>query len=214
MNDISEYERLSDPARWESDVEKRIDELRAKRLGRPTMLLGSSSFVMWENIESELGLVDAVNLSFGGSTVFDLLFYLDRLVLGFSPSHLIICSGDNDLARGRCPLMVAADYMLLAKYLWAVHSDTRIAFISVKPSIARFGLKREQDDLNARLADYCRTDQRLAFLDVVQSMVQGASSPAEELFLEDGLHLSEIGYRIWKEALVPQLAVFELRRRV
>lgn len=209
--DIQEYERLSDPARWEQDVEARIKQTRTKQLKRPTFLLGSSTFVMWNDIETSLGLSNAANLSFGGSTVFDILYYLDELVLKFSPGALIVCSGDNDLARGRRPLMVSADCRLLAKYVWHCYPDTKIGFVSVKASVARWEFKKEQDELNRLVEAFCQTDSRLAYLDVVPGMTLDGRIPPEDLFLEDGLHLSEKGYRAWKEALLPQLDVFMKR---
>lgn len=205
---LEEYERLSDPKRWENDIEKRIEELRAKNLSRPTLLLGSSTFVMWQDIESELGLENAKNMSFGGSTVFDILYYMNHLVLDFSPSHLIVCSSDNDLARGRRPLMVAADCEVLAKYVWSKFPDTKIGYVSVKASVARWDFKKEQDELNSRVVEFCKSDKRLAYLDIVPAMIPDGKKPVDDLFLEDGLHLSEKGYRIWREALLPQIVRF------
>jgi lysophospholipase L1-like esterase len=36
-------------------------------------------------------------------------------------------------------------------------------------------------------------------------MIDTHGTPREELFVEDGLHLSEKGYRVWSDALKPYL---------
>ncbi|MCH6258657.1 GDSL-type esterase/lipase family protein [Puniceicoccaceae bacterium K14] len=206
--DIEEYERLSDPMRWESDVLGRAAASKEANAESPTLLLGSSTFVMWKGIEEALELSNARNHSFGGSTIFDILYYLDRLVLDFAPKSLIVCSGDNDLGRGRRPLLVAHDSIMLAKLVWYLFPDTKIGFVSIKASAARWELKAEQDEVNRRVKEFCDGDDRLRYLDIVPVMTPDGKKPVDDLFLEDGLHLSEKGYELWRSALVPQLQGF------
>ena len=206
--DIEEYERLSDPLRWEKDVNGRIAATKEKGLENPNLLLGSSTFVMWKGIEQALGIPNAVNHSFGGSTVYDILYYLDKLVLDFAPKSLVVCSGDNDIARGRRPLLVAHDCIMLAKLVWYSYPETKLAFVSIKASAARWDFKKEQEETNRIAREFCEGDDRLRYLDIVPAMTPDGQKPEDELFLEDGLHLSEKGYENWRQALVPQLVGF------
>jgi len=206
--DIEEYERLSNPLRWEADVENRAAATKERGLKNPNLLLGSSTFVMWKDIERSLEIPDAANHSFGGSTVFDILYFLDRLVLDFAPNSLVVCSGDNDIARGRRPLMVAHDCIMLAKLVWYSFPETKLAFVSIKASASRWGFKGEQDEANRIVRAFCEGDSRLRYLDIVPAMTPEGQKPLDDLFLEDGLHLSDKGYERWRSALVPQLEGF------
>jgi len=197
----SDYDSLCDPARWANDVRSRVAETRGRTLERPVLFLGSSSFVMWDRIEENLGIPKSVNHSFGGSTVFDILYYLDELVLDFAPSGIVICSGDNDLFRGRRPVMVACDYHAVCKLVWNKFPDAKISFISIKPSQARWEFLELQQETNERLQRLCSQDQRLKYFDIVHTMCPEGQKPNMDLFLEDGLHLSEKGYGLWREGL-------------
>jgi lysophospholipase L1-like esterase len=59
---------------------------------------------------------------------------------------------------------------------------------------------------NALIAEFVATDDRQTVVDIVTPMLNGqAGPPAADLFLADGLHLSDKGYRIWNERVAEAL---------
>ena len=48
-------------------------------------------------------------------------------------------------------------------------------------------------------------DDRLAFLDFDNLMLGWDEKPRRELYVEDGLHLSPLGYQVWTAVLRPYL---------
>jgi lysophospholipase L1-like esterase len=58
---------------------------------------------------------------------------------------------------------------------------------------------------NALIAAACRDDERLRFIDIARPMLGEDGLPRPELFVEDGLHLSEAGYRLWTSLVKPAL---------
>ena len=83
--------------------------------------------------------------------------------------------------------------------------ETPIAYVAVKPSIARWKLADEIQAANALIAADCAEDDTLMFLDVWPPMLGADGKPKQELFLADGLHMSDAGYQIWVDMLRPQL---------
>ena len=81
------------------------------------------------------------------------------------------------------------------------HPD--IAVISAKPSPRRWNLKDKYEDLNARFRKLASEDQDLTYIDVYSYMLNGLGRPKPELFLEDSLHMTEKGYKIWEEQIRP-----------
>jgi hypothetical protein len=79
--------------------------------------------------------------------------------------------------------------------------ETRIAYISIKPSLDRWALVGEMRRANAMIRGFCSGDPLLDFIDVDAPMIGPDGRPRPELFVEDGLHLSRSGYNLWKGLL-------------
>jgi len=100
---------------------------------------------------------------------------------------------------------VSADFRALATVIHKDLPKTRIAFIAIKPSIKRWNLIEKQRQANALILAHCLKDVRLLFIDVVKPMLAEDGKPRPELFVEDGLHLSDKGYELWTSLVKPHL---------
>jgi lysophospholipase L1-like esterase len=83
--------------------------------------------------------------------------------------------------------------------------QTQIVFISIKPSIRRFPWIEQIKGANALVKQYCATHPNLTFVDIVPQMLGADGKPRKELLVEDGLHMTAAGYKIWNDALRPIL---------
>ena len=72
-------QRAGDPSRWEDTI-ARFDADAASRPKGAIVLTGSSSFARWRTMEEDLAPLTVVPRGFGGSTMADVLHYVDRLV--------------------------------------------------------------------------------------------------------------------------------------
>ena len=59
-------------------------------------------------------------------------------------------------------------------------------------------------EANALIADLAEKNKQLTYVDIASPMLDDEGKP-KALFVEDGLHLNEKGYRIWNETLRPYL---------
>ena len=76
-----------------------------------------------------------------------------------------------------------------------------MVFISIKPSPARWQLFERMKEANEKIRAFIATDPRLIYVDVVPPMLGADGKPRPELFVEDQLHLSPAGYRLWASLL-------------
>ena len=83
--------------------------------------------------------------------------------------------------------------------------DTRMIYIGIKPSLARWNLVEEMRAANAQVKAACDEDPKLRYLDVDAPMIGDDGKPKADLFMDDGLHLNEKGYALWTELLMPLL---------
>ena len=160
------------------------------------VFVGSSSIRLWDLAKSFPG-VPALNRGFGGSMIPDSVGHADRLVIKHKPTTVIFYAGDNDIANGRTPQQVAADYKAFVTKIHAALPATRVAFIAIKPSIQRWALIDKVRAANALVRDYAGTDNRLGFIDVDGPMLGWDEKPRQELFVADGLHMTAKGYELW-----------------
>lgn len=193
------------PGRWEEAI--RAFEKRDRHHPPPPggiVFLGSSSFRRWD-LDRYFPGRGLVNRGFGGSQMADALRYLDRIVLPLRPRTLFLYEGDNDLARGKQPETVESEFRDLVARVHAVLPETRIVFVGIKPSLRRWHLIGLVREANRRVQDLAASNSLLEFIDVDAPLLGPDGRPRADLFVEDGLHLSPEGYRIWTDLVTPYL---------
>ena len=168
------------------------------------VFVGSSSIRLWDLASAFPGR-PALNRGFGGTQIRDSVRHVDRLVIRHTPATVVFYAGDNDLADGRTPQQVEADFAAFVGRVHATLPATRIAFIGIKPSIARWALIARVREANRLIRDFCDRDDRLGFVDVDAAMLGWDGKPRPELFVKDGLHMSPRGYEIWNMLVRPFL---------
>jgi lysophospholipase L1-like esterase len=194
------------PQRWEADI--RAFEEADRKAPAPegaVLFVGSSSIRMWDTLQRDFPDVRLVQRGFGGSTLADVVFYADRIILPYRPRMVVVYAGDNDLAAGKTPETVFADYKALVRKIRRALPRTRIAFIAIKPSLARWKLIASIRKANALIEEHASRHRRLRYVDVFTPMLDRDGTPRKELFVEDGLHLNARGYALWKDVLAPTL---------
>jgi lysophospholipase L1-like esterase len=196
-----------DPERLESEVLAFEESDRsAPPPSGAVLCLGSSSMRMWhEHLASDLSPLTVVPRGFGGSTMYDALFYLPRIVLDLLPRALLLYEGDNDIDFGVSPEGVRETFDEFVREVRRSLPGVRIYVISIKPSPARWALWPEMREANRLLAFACGGDSLLTFVDVATPMLGENGLPRGSLFLPDSLHMNEDGYAVWRSAIRPVL---------
>ena len=168
------------------------------------LFLGSSSIVGWD-VEKYFPDLPVYNRGFGGSQIIDSVHFAERIVVPYRPKTIVFYAGDNDLAAGKSPDQVAADYRTFVSKVHAALPKTRIVYIAVKPSIRRWHLIDKIRAANALILAETAKDARLRFVDIDDPMLGDDGKPRKELFKSDGLHLNPSGYELWTSLVRPHL---------
>lgn len=198
-------EEKQDFSRWEKEIaafERRDREKAPPK--NPIVFVGSSSIRLWD-LPKSFPHLSAVNRGFGGSHLADVVHFAPRIVLKYEPKLIVLYAGDNDLAAGKTPQRVFADFQAFTKTVHEKLPKTRIVFISIKPSLRRWASIDKIRQANRLIEAECKKDKRLLYLDIAKPMLGEDGKPRRELFTEDGLHLNAKGYELWAEQLKPCL---------
>jgi lysophospholipase L1-like esterase len=166
--------------------------------------VGSSSIRLWDLPKSFPGS-EAINRGFGGSQSVDAVRYVERIVVPYHPRIIVYYAGDNDVEADVPAREIAHQFELFDQKVHAALPQTKIIFISVKPSIRRWEWMDTIRSANAMVKAYCAKEKHLAFMDIEQQMLGADGKPNPDLLVADGLHMTPAGYRIWTAALAPLL---------
>jgi len=200
-----------DPAvKWENDIQTFMEwDSKNSFPSNPVLFVGSSSIRLWKTHESFPEL-DVINRGFGGSQVSDLLYYYEKLVLKYQPRIIVLYSGDNDIASGKSPQTVANDYRLFIERTHQQLPAVPIIIVPIKPSDARWELWPEMAETNRLVRLMAEADKWVDVVDTDKVIMTPEGRPDTTCFVEDKLHLSDKGYRLWtavvKQKLEPLLA--------
>ncbi len=186
--------------------------LRSPPPSDAVMLYGSSSFRLWTNVAAQFPRHAIVNNGFGGSQLSDLNEFFERMVAPAKPRLLLIYGGDNDVASGKSPDRVLADFRQLVQLVREHTPRTRVGFVAIKPSPSREALLDEQREVNRLIQNFVGTQRRVDFLDAATSLLDRDGRPDASYFLQDRLHLNEAGYARWMRVLGPYVEAWGRRR--
>ena len=138
-----------------------------------------------------------INRGFGGSTVWEVDHYFDRVVAPYHPKEIVFYAGENDIAVDkRTPDEVYADFLKFMEMKDKALGKTPVWYISAKPSKLRFEQFATQTKLNTMVKALADKRDDLAFINIVPAMLKPDGTP-KDIFIQDNLHMTPEGYKLW-----------------
>ena len=195
-----------DAKQWEKDI--RAFE-GADRTNPPPqnaiLFIGSSSIRRWTTLADDFQRYTVVNRGFGGSHLSDSVAFVDRIVIPYKPKVVVIYAGDNDIAFGKSPEEVFGDFKKFVKKVRAGLPETKVEFISIKPSPAREKYLEKIKRTNRMVKEFASKQKRVGYIDVFTPMLNGEGRPRPGLFVKDGLHPNYECYELWASIIKKSL---------
>lgn len=197
------------PFQAEMDAFKKQDSLQEPPQN-PNVFAGSSSFRLWASMYNDFRGFPILNRGFGGSTLLDLIDRLEETVLQYNPKQVFIYCGENDFAASATvtPAEVAARFKrVFSAIRKSQGKKTKIIFVSIKPSVARWQLESKFVAANELISSFLKSKRNTHYIDVHTPMLSPAGQVFPDLFIKDNLHMNAKGYAIWKELILPLLVL-------
>lgn len=192
--------------KWQSAIrEFERTDLESPPPKNAILFIGSSTIRLWKSLKHDFPNHPVINRGFGGSQMADAVYFADRIVIPYSPRQIIVYAGSNDIAAGKSPEQVASDFKGFVDQVRAELPDTRIVFMSIGPSPARWSQAEKQQQANRLIKAYINTGKNLDYIDLWDQFLGADGKPREEFFVADRLHHSESGYKIRADAVRPFL---------
>jgi lysophospholipase L1-like esterase len=195
-------QQVAEAPRFAAEI-ARFDSIDRARMPAPggVVFVGSSTIRLWPDLKSDFPGVNVIQRGFGGSRLDEVVRYAPKIVIAYKPRLIVLYAGDNDLAEGRTAEQVYEDYKSFVALVHRSLPDTKIAFVSIKPSESRWNLVEEMRSANEMIRRFTVTDPRLEYVDVFNPMLGPDRRPRPELFRADKLHMTAAGYELWRGIL-------------
>ncbi|MDQ3277429.1 MAG: GDSL-type esterase/lipase family protein [Bacteroidota bacterium] len=195
------------PPFW-NDIQKfKREDSASKPPANPILLVGSSSFTRWSDVNDYFPGYTIVNRGFGGSQLTDVIRYFYEVIMPYAPKQVLIYCGENDLSSSRD--MKADVVVQRFKTLYAMirqnFPQTAIHYVSMKPSPSREVYLKEFQRGNKLIEAFLNKEKNAGFINVYPAMLDASGKPKKNIFVEDNLHMNAEGYRIWQRVLLPYL---------
>jgi lysophospholipase L1-like esterase len=167
------------------------------------LLIGSSSFTLWKDVQTYFPDRKILNRAFGGSTLADVIRYRYDVIFPYQPKQIVIYCGENDFASSDTVTveLVMQRFTTLFNFIRAKYKNVPVAYVSMKPSPSRVHLLDKYKEANQKIKSFLATKPNTKFVDVYNAMLNEQGEPMPDIFLKDNLHMNAKGYAIWKTKL-------------
>jgi lysophospholipase L1-like esterase len=185
------------PQSWQHDIDRLVaDDSAHPPPQHAVLFVGSSSIRMWTTLAADFPGVPVIDRGFGGSTIADSTYFADRIVIPYHPRLIVMYAGDNDIAEGDTPRQVLDAFETFVARVRRDLPNVAIAYISIKPSLARWSMWPRMREANRLIAAWSKMQSRVTFVDVATAMLDPNGKPRAALFRDDGLHMTPAGYAV------------------
>jgi lysophospholipase L1-like esterase len=174
------------------------------------LLVGSSSLEIWgkQGAARDLAPHPVVSRAIGGTTTRFQVDHFDRLTGKYAPAVIVYYAGDNDIGKNpkAKPEPLAKNFAAYVDLVKAHLPETKIVYVTIKPSIQRWETWPTMDKANQLIRNLCEQDpDRLTYLDIGPTVLGPDGKPDPAMFQQDGLHIKAECYRKWAKELKPVL---------
>ncbi len=170
------------------------------------LLIGSSSFTKWTDVTDYFLDKTIINRGFGGSRLTDLNYYANDL-LNYQPKQVIIYCGENDFAdddKLKADVVVER-FKTFYQKIRTKFPNIEVDYISIKYSPSRENLWPQMKEANKKIAAFMKKQPNAEFIDITKVMQDADGKVRKDLFVEDMLHMTPEGYKLWTSVMKPYM---------
>ena len=192
--------------RFADQIKLMLDEDRAAPPPQHAILLiGSSIFRQWTNVKEHMAPLPVFNRAFGGSRTWEVLHYMDQIVLPYRPRIIVYYTGSNDVTAGQSAQAIVERTMDFMARAHTALPATRIYYVAINRSPDKRDKWDVVDAVNAQMKTAAASTPYLDYIDLNPVLFEHGE-PRMELYRPDGLHFHPPAYDEFTGIIKPVLA--------
>ncbi len=191
-------------SRWKNDTVFQNVQARSNQLAQiNNLFLGSSTIVGWD-LNKYFPSYLTANRGFGGAESYEVKTFLPILLGNSNPKAVFIYVGENDIASNKSLNRTLYHLQQNIAYIQLFKPQTKVYYIAIKPSQARWQKKASFIQVNTAMQNYMQNHE-LGFIDIYPLFINGNGDINTSLFSSDKLHLNTEGYQLVSAKIQPYL---------
>jgi lysophospholipase L1-like esterase len=168
------------------------------------LFIGSSIFRQWAGLKEQMAPLPVFNRAFGGSRTWEVLHYLDQIVLPYRPRIIVYYTGSNDVNAGQPAQAIVARTMEFMTRAHAALPAARIYYVAINRSPDKRDKWDVVDAVNAQMKAAASSTSYLRYIDLNPVLFKHGE-PRMELYRPDGLHFHPPAYEEFTGIIKPVL---------
>jgi len=161
----------------------------------------SEGIETWNSLYAPLG---AVNTGVAGDRTTTVIDRINNqgIIDGLNAYQAVLKIGTNDLSGGVPEAEVVENIRTIISLIKTKNPGVRIILLGILPR-GGADIHQRARNVNAMLVDVALNDPDVSFLDMDEQFSNGLGIVKPELFWDDQLHLSPMGYVVWGQVMAP-----------
>lgn len=194
------------PIGFAADIKAFVDRDASDPPPRDAILfIGSSIFRQWTNVRDHMAPLPVFNRAFGGSRTWEVLHYMDQIVLPYRPRIIVYYTGSNDVNAGESAEDIVSRVQAFIDRAHAALPETRVYFVAINKSPDKRNRWSVVDAVNNALGARAKTMPHLRYIDLNPALFDDKGEPKTELYRPDGLHFHPPAYDLFAGIIKPIL---------
>jgi lysophospholipase L1-like esterase len=169
------------------------------------LFIGSSIFRQWTNVAEQMAPLPVFNRAFGGSRTWEVLNYIDQVVIPYRPRIIVYYTGSNDVNAGESATAIEARTKAFISRAHAALPATRIYYVGINRSPDKRDKWNVVDEVNADMKAMSASTPYLRYIDLNPALFDAKGEPRIELYKPDGLHFHPPAYDLFTAIIKPVL---------
>ena len=191
--------------RFADQIKSMLDEDRSAPPPQNAILfIGSSIFRQWTNVKEHMAPLPVFNRAFGGSRTWEVLHYMDQIVLPYRPRIIVYYTGSNDVNAGQPAQAIVGRTMEFMMRAHTALPATRIYYVAINRSPDKRDKWDVVDAVNAQMKTAASSTPYLDYIDLNPVLFKHGE-PRMELYRPDGLHFHPPAYDEFTDIIKPVL---------
>ncbi len=192
--------------RFAADIQAFLDQDRAAAPPQQAILfVGSSIFRQWTNVQEQMAPLPVFNRAFGGARTWEVLHYMDQIVLPYRPRIIVYYTGSNDVSAGEPAAAITGRVMEFVDKVHRALPETLVYFVAINRSPEKRARWSIVDRVNADMEAQAMATPHLGYIDLNPALFGSDGEPRLELYRPDQLHFLPPAYDLFAGIIKPVL---------
>ena len=206
-----EYKYSEHKYHFEDDIQALEQLTDYENLQDYLLFIGSSSIKRWDSMEKDMSPYTIVKRGYGGAHYYDLIHFIDRLIINKQKAKAVIIFVANDITIGDrdnyfnkrhsdlTPKEVTKLFKSVTKKISSkLGENLPIFVIETTPTASRWHVWKEIAKANELIKSFTEKKSNLNYISTRKFFLNEKNYPIGEYFLSDSLHLNDKGYDLWQ----------------